>query len=370
MYSTYLGGKALDSVNAIAVDSNGNAYAAGNTTSPDFPITSGAFQPDIGYSFYDYPQQNAFVTELNSAGSSLFYSTFLGGGISLGALADMGDGANGIAVDGQGMVYVTGMACTGDFPTTAGAFEPQNLDGEIDAECTAFLTKMNPAPNMPLLYSTFFGGTGDGDAGDDFYGEGANALAISPAAQCTTIAEALAAFSNLAPNLVLLDYDLGEEQGFALLVEIRNRQYDAKVLMVTAGMSQVAAVSALDAGALGIFLKHSSHEQLLSAIHRIAAGETWIDPLALRTLVSGRQPSAKNREGARALTIRQKEVMRGILDGFTNKEIGLSLKMSESSIKAVIQELFQKAGVRTRSQLVRIVIEKHSADWLKLDVEG
>jgi DNA-binding NarL/FixJ family response regulator len=70
------------------------------------------------------------------------------------------------------------------------------------------------------------------------------------------------------------------------------------------------------------------------------------------------------------LTIRQKEVMRGILDGFTNKEIGLSLKMSESSIKAVIQELLQKAGVRTRSQLVRIVIEKHSADWLKLDVEG
>jgi DNA-binding NarL/FixJ family response regulator len=193
---------------------------------------------------------------------------------------------------------------------------------------------------------------------------------IRVVAQCTTIAEALAAFSNLAPNLVLLDYDLGEEQGSALLVEIRNRQYDAKVLMVTAGMSQVAAVSALDAGALGIFLKHSSHEQLLSAIHRIAAGETWIDPLALRTLVSGRQPSAKNREGARALTIRQKEVMRGILDGFTNKEIGLSLKMSESSIKAAIQELFQKAGVRTRSQLVRIVIEKHSADWLKLDVEG
>jgi DNA-binding NarL/FixJ family response regulator len=70
------------------------------------------------------------------------------------------------------------------------------------------------------------------------------------------------------------------------------------------------------------------------------------------------------------LTDRQKEVMRGILDGFTNKEIGTSLKISESSVKAVIQELFQKAGVRTRSQLVRIVIEKHSADWLKPGLEG
>jgi DNA-binding NarL/FixJ family response regulator len=70
------------------------------------------------------------------------------------------------------------------------------------------------------------------------------------------------------------------------------------------------------------------------------------------------------------LTDRQREVLHGILDGFTNKEIGMSLKISESSVKAVIQELFQKAGVRTRSQLVRIVIEKHSADWLKPDIDG
>ena len=193
---------------------------------------------------------------------------------------------------------------------------------------------------------------------------------IRVVAQCTTIAEALAAFSRMTPDLVLLDYDLGNEQGSTLLTELKKRQSDAKVLMVTAGMSQVAAVSALEAGALGIFLKHSSLEHLLSAIHRVANGETWIDPLALRTLVSSRQPAAKMQEGTRPLTARQKEVMRGILDGFTNKEIGMSLKMSESSIKAVIQELFQKAGVRTRSQLVRIVIEKHSSDWLKPDLDA
>ena len=60
--------------------------------------------------------------------------------------------------------------------------------------------------------------------------------------------------------------------------------------------------------------------------------------------------------------------VRGVLDGLTN--IALSLKISESSVKAVIQELFQKAGVRTRSQLVRIVIEKHSSDWLKPRPQG
>jgi len=67
----------------------------------------------------------------------------------------------------------------------------------------------------------------------------------------------------------------------------------------------------------------------------------------------------------RPLSSRQGEGMRGILDGLTNKEIALKLNASESSVKAVIQELFRKAGVRPRSQLVRIAIERHSSDWLK-----
>jgi hypothetical protein len=178
LYSTYLGGNAGDTLTAIALDSNGNAYATGNTTSPDFPVTAGAFQSKIGIDYFDQTQDNAFVSKLNSTGTALDYSTFLGGGISLGPGAPMGDGANGIAVDGQGVAYVTGVACTGDFPTTSGAFEPQNLDGEIDGECTAFLTKMNPAPNTPLVYSTFLGGTGNGDAGDYGYGEVAYGIAI------------------------------------------------------------------------------------------------------------------------------------------------------------------------------------------------
>jgi DNA-binding NarL/FixJ family response regulator len=170
--------------------------------------------------------------------------------------------------------------------------------------------------------------------------------------------------------LVLLDDDLGAVRGTTVLAELRKRKIDAKVLMITEKAAQVAAISALEAGAQGIFLKHSSPEQLLSAIHRVAVGETWIDPLALRALVSGQQPSEKNREGAQPLTARQKKVLVGILDGFANKEISSSLKLSEGSVKAVIRQLFQKAGVRTRSQLVRIAIEKYSADWLKPALGG
>jgi DNA-binding NarL/FixJ family response regulator len=135
--------------------------------------------------------------------------------------------------------------------------------------------------------------------------------------------------------------------------------------MVTAGMSDAATRQIMEAGASGIFLKHSSLDQLLTAIKRVAMGEIWLDKAAVRALVSGANATAESFERTRPLTVRQEEVIRGILDGLTNKEIALKLKTSESSVKAVIQELFHKAGVRTRSQLVRIAIEKHASDWLR-----
>jgi DNA-binding NarL/FixJ family response regulator len=186
--------------------------------------------------------------------------------------------------------------------------------------------------------------------------------------QCSTIAEAIAAFSHANPDVVLLDYDLGEENGLSLFAELRKHLGEAKVLMVTAGMSDAVTVEIMESGASGIFLKHSSLDQLVAAIRRVASGEIWMDTGAVRALVSGRNSHAERLEHARPLTVRQRDVLRGILDGLTNKEIAWKLRSSESSIKAVIQELFSKAGVRTRSQLVRIAIENHSSDWLKPDV--
>jgi DNA-binding NarL/FixJ family response regulator len=113
----------------------------------------------------------------------------------------------------------------------------------------------------------------------------------------------------------------------------------------------------LRAGLLGHH-QESAH-RFVNAI--VVAADTGI----VRVLITGKSGPADNFEGERPLTARQNEVMRGVLDGFTNEEIALNLKVSESSVKSAIQELFQKAGGRTRSQLVRIAIEKHAADWLR-----
>jgi len=165
-------------------------------------------------------------------------------------------------------------------------------------------------------------------------------------------------------DVALLDYDLGEESGISFIEEVRLRKLPVKILMVTAGMGDRVTLSVLNAGALGILLKHSSPSQLVDAIHKVANGEVWLDGGAIRSLIAGANERPTNSGSARALTPRQSEVLRGILDGLTNKEIAWKLKSSESSVKAVLQELFHKAGVRTRSQLVKVAIEKHSYDWL------
>jgi hypothetical protein len=149
-YSTYLGGSSSDNASGIAVDSADNAYVTGLTTSTNFPITAGTFQTTFsGYS-------DAFVTKLNSAGSALVYSTYLGGNGSV-------DGVNGllggIALDSSDDAYITGATSSTNFPTTPGAFQTTG-GGSVS---NAFVTEVNPS-GTSLVYSTYLGGSG-GDTG-------------------------------------------------------------------------------------------------------------------------------------------------------------------------------------------------------------
>ncbi len=165
-------------------------------------------------------------------------------------------------------------------------------------------------------------------------------------------------------DVVLLDFDLGGEQGTAFLEEARRQRFRGRILMVTAGMSDAITLRAFESGASGIFLKHSPPAQLIEAIHKIASGDMWLDSRAVRSLVAGAQVKSETEEAAQALSPRERNVLKAVFEGLTNKEIAANLQISESLVKAVMQQLFDKTGVRTRSQLVRIAIEQHAGDWL------
>jgi Cep192 domain 4/Beta-propeller repeat/HYDIN/CFA65/VesB-like, Ig-like domain len=151
VYSTYLGGSALDLAIGIKVDSLGNAYVAGNTSSSNFPVTTGAYQTTCASSC---SSADAFVTKLSPDGSKLIYSTFLGGTSS--------DDATAVAIDSAGNAYAAGFTCSTNFPITPGA--AQSVYGGVKA-CSnlggdAFVTKLNAAGSA-LLYSTYIGGNGN-----------------------------------------------------------------------------------------------------------------------------------------------------------------------------------------------------------------
>jgi hypothetical protein len=144
-FSTYLGGNMDDLGNAITVDSAGNIYVTGDTTSTNFP-TAKPMQPAYGGG-----TSNAFVAKLDPTGTTLLYSTYLGG--------EGFDRGNGIAVDGTGSVYIVGKTNSRKFPITPGAFEDTFRGPEFDA----FVTKLSPAGDR-LSYSTYVGGD-DNDSG-------------------------------------------------------------------------------------------------------------------------------------------------------------------------------------------------------------
>jgi len=144
IYSTHLGGNSDDSGEGIAVDSSGNAYVAGWTTSTNFP-TASPLQPTWGGGAYD-----GFVTKLNAAGSALVYSTYLGGSSY--------EYGYGIAVDSSGNAYVTGFTGSPNFPTAS------PLQATYGGNSDAFVTKLNAAGSA-LVYSTYLGGVGLYDYG-------------------------------------------------------------------------------------------------------------------------------------------------------------------------------------------------------------
>lgn len=168
IYSTYLGGSQYDIAYAIAVDPAGNAYVAGDTQSPDLPVTTGAFQTKLAGLY------NAFVAKVNSAGTQWQYLTYLGG--------DRYDGARGIAVDSSGDAMVAGYTFSANYPrvsavqpvlpgnqaalfktTSAGASWSESDTGMPDASITGLV--FNPASDSHIsalttggLYQSINGG--------------------------------------------------------------------------------------------------------------------------------------------------------------------------------------------------------------------
>jgi two-component system nitrate/nitrite response regulator NarL len=177
-------------------------------------------------------------------------------------------------------------------------------------------------------------------------------------AHCGTTQEACRTLAKEAVDLVLLDFDLGDQDCAEFLSSAEKLDFHGKVLLVTAGVPESRAAEFIRRGISGVFMKHDSPARLSQAIREVMSGKVWFSQQFLQSTVAA-VSAPKMSSQIVQLSDRERDVLGQVLEGLANKEIADRLNVTESSVKASLQQLFSKTGVRTRSQLVRVALEKY-----------
>jgi len=162
--------------------------------------------------------------------------------------------------------------------------------------------------------------------------------------ECATGKEAAELLSRAPADVALLSFD-------AFSSDALRAEHHGKFLLIAGSAHAREYAHALRLGASGIFLRSESVPRLLTAARAVAHGEVWIDPHVVQLLADRYEKPGPE------LSERERKVLEGIVAGLSNRKIGEGLSLSEGSVKAVVQQLFEKNGVRTRSQLVRIAMQ-------------
>jgi two-component system nitrate/nitrite response regulator NarL len=170
-----------------------------------------------------------------------------------------------------------------------------------------------------------------------------------------SIQATLAQLPGLKVDILILDYDLGEETALPLVRMLKEQGFQGRILIVTAGLPNRDALELIRLGVSGIFHKKHPPEDLHRSIIEVAAGKVLIEQSYFQSLVQSANMAS---QPAPQYSERDQQILRYLLEGYPNKEIAARMRLSESAVKASLQGLFAKTGVRTRSQLVRFALEQ------------
>ncbi|HKO96213.1 MAG TPA: response regulator transcription factor [Pyrinomonadaceae bacterium] len=179
---------------------------------------------------------------------------------------------------------------------------------------------------------------------------------MSIVAMASSGAEALDLAVRETPDLILLDLDLGRENGLHLIPQLHEKQKDVRILVLTGLRDAEAHRNAIKAGAAGVVLKDEAAEVLIKAIERVNAGEVWMNRgimshLFQEMIRKGEAPDAEQSK-IKNLTERELQVVKLIAEGLKNKEISKRLFISETTVTHHLTSIFSKLDVSDRLELV------------------
>jgi len=167
-------------------------------------------------------------------------------------------------------------------------------------------------------------------------------------------AECIKKLGELKPDILLLDLRMPDKNGLAVLEEVDFNTLSTRVIVLTAAEDDRDVVRAMRLGARGVVLKESAIDLLVKSIHRVHAGEIWLDSRMTAEVIKAFSTSSESgaRSGKSLLSDREMEVVQQVAQGFHNKEIGTSLFISEQTVKNHLHNIFDKLGVSDRLELV------------------
>jgi len=157
------------------------------------------------------------------------------------------------------------------------------------------------------------------------------------------------------PDVVVMDLRMPQMDGIEATEEIVQRVPDARVLVFTAYSERALLQRGLESGATGYVLKEASHETLLKAIEKVAAGETFVDPSLMPAFVKGR-------DGGEILTQREREILQLLADGMSNADVAAQLFISQETVKSHVRHILTKLEADTRTQAVAIALRDAMID--------
>ena len=175
--------------------------------------------------------------------------------------------------------------------------------------------------------------------------------------EVSSVTEALSLL-NARTDVVLLDVDLGRERAMEFVESAKLAAFQGRILIVTAGISGREAVQLVQAGVAGILHKNHPTKVLCGAIRKVMAGEACIEDEYLSALFQSVDRASSGMHPK--FTERDRVVVQHVLQGLTNREIAVQLDISEAAVKASLRQLFDKLGVHTRAQLVKVALEQYN----------
>ncbi len=185
---------------------------------------------------------------------------------------------------------------------------------------------------------------------------------ITLAGEAGTAAAGLAAVARLAPAVVLLDLRLPDKPGLSVCREITRLHPATRVIILTSSADERSMHDGIAAGARGYLLKENDGAALASAIQRVAAGHSVLDPTlsnqVLHLMKNG--PGARPEQRLATLSLQERRVLAHVTEGLTNKEVGERLNLTEKTVKNYLATVFDKLGITRRSQAAVLYAQSKS----------